>query len=66
LVLGGLNKRSNVRNFPKAISNSSGHCGRHPQFLVYADEIVIHEVERHGISVVLNLLAEGVRQIACS
>ncbi len=41
------------------IAQTSGHRWRNPQRLVDSPEVVIHEVERHGCSVVLELLGKG-------
>src|SRR5688572_20743965 len=40
----------------------SGHRRSNAQRLMDADKVVIHHVERNGVSVVLDLLGEGVGQ----
>lgn len=44
-----------VSHLPKPLRDTSGHSGRDPQGLMYADKVVIHEVQRDGVSVVLDL-----------
>jgi len=38
------------------------HGWRHPQRLVNPTEVVVHEVQRDGSAVILDLLGEGVGQ----
>jgi len=44
------------------ITNAGFHGWRDVQRLMHAPEVVIHEVQRHGVRVVLDLLAETVGQ----
>lgn len=44
------------------ICNASLHCWGNAQCLMDAREVVIHEVHRHGVFKVLDLLAETVGQ----
>ena len=44
------------------ICDSGLHGRRHSKRLVNPRKVVIHEVERHGVSLILNLLAEGIGQ----
>jgi hypothetical protein len=50
------------RQFPELRRDASRHCGRAAQGLMYANVVIVHEVDRHAVSVVLNLLRERVRQ----
>jgi len=50
-------KGDDMRNLPKPIGHASGHRRRGPQLRVYLDEIVIHHMKRHGISMVLELFS---------
>ncbi len=43
------------------IRDAWGHHGRLPERQVNAAEIVVHEVERHGMREVSDLLREAVR-----
>lgn len=43
------------------IRKASGHCRRYAQRAVNPREVVVHEVERDGMRMVLDLLAEAVR-----
>ena len=45
---------------PQRLAHASRHRWRHLQRLVDADEIVEGEIERQGVDVVLEFLAEGV------
>jgi len=47
---------------PNVICNTNLHRGCDPQRLVHAAEIEVHCVERDGCTVMLEFLAEGVRQ----
>src|ERR1035437_4540480 len=44
----------------KLCRNASGHCRRNLQRLMNAHEIVVHEVNRHHMSVVFCLLLESI------
>lgn len=44
------------------IGYASLHRRSHAQSLVNPAEVIVHEVERHSMGLVLDLLAEGVRQ----
>jgi len=44
------------------VCDAGGHGGRNPQRLMDADEVVMHYVDGEGVDMVLDLLAEGVRQ----
>ena len=54
----------NVRHLPKAISEPGLHPWRDPHRPVRSDETIIHVVERHGEGMVLDRLAESVREPA--
>ena len=45
-----------ISNFPKLVSNTSSHRSRDAQHLMDAHNIVMHEIDRHGVRVVRNLL----------
>lgn len=44
------------------VANASGHCGCHAQGLVYASEIVVHEVDCQRVNVVLKFLGKPIGQ----
>jgi predicted methyltransferase len=44
------------------IAESSFHRWRNPQRLVNPAEVVMHEIQRNHVAVVLQLLAESIRQ----
>jgi len=43
-------------------SDAGSDCGRYARGLVDANEIVMHEMDRDGMSVVLGLFREAIRQ----
>ena len=44
-----------VYEIPKLRHDASGHGGRDAQALVYANEIVVHEVDRDRMGMILSL-----------
>ena len=44
------------------VAHASRHCGRNPQGLMDAPEIVIHVKERDCVAMIVQLLAKGVGQ----
>ena len=52
----------NVAHFPKLLRNASGHSRRRAQRLVNANKVLIHEMQRHGVRVVLHFLGERSRK----
>ena len=56
-----LNRRSPAA-LPIPLADASGHRGGDFQGLMDANEIVVHEIDRHHVRVVCGLLAKGVRQ----
>ena len=55
-------KRNDILHRPQPIGDASGHRWAHPKRLVDADKIVKHEIERQLVAVILDPLAESVRQ----
>lgn len=55
-------ERHDFFHVPNVVSDSSFHCRGNAQSLMNAAEVVVHEVERDGRDMVLNLLAECVGQ----
>jgi len=49
---------------PDVVGHTSFHCWRYAEPLMNTAKLV-HEVERHGRRVVLNLLAEGCPSLGC-
>lgn len=58
-LLRSLDQRHKVLDLPRARRQASGHRPGHPERLVSADVVVVHEVEGDGMGVVLNLLGES-------
>lgn len=58
--LSGFNKGDNVTDLPKLVGHARGHGWAHPQLRMEPQEIIIHEVQRHGVGVVLDLLRERI------
>src|SRR4029079_17376329 len=54
--------RHYVLQRPQGFAYASGHCRGHFQRFVDAAEIVEHEIERNRVNVVVELLAESVRE----
>jgi hypothetical protein len=51
-----------VDQIPQLAGHSGSHRWGHPQALMDANEVVMHEVDRDRMSVVLDLFREGIRQ----
>lgn len=58
----GVHAHDHVVPRPQCRGDAGGHGGRHLQGLVDPDEIIMDEVDRQGVDVVLDPLAEGVGQ----
>ena len=57
-----LDQRHNIADFPKPVGDARRHRRAYPQLRVDSDKVVIHEVQRHGVGVVLHLLRKCVRE----
>lgn len=57
---GTIHYRHQLFDAPNVVGDTSFHGGCDTECLVDSTEIVVHEVERHGPTVVLDLLREGV------
>ncbi len=54
-------QRDHVSDVPQLVGNARGHSGGNPQRAVDTHEVVIHEVQRDGMPVILDLLRERIR-----
>lgn len=57
-----LNQRGVSAKLPQPIRRARSHRRAYSQLPVQPHEIVLYEVQRHRVSVILDLLGEGVRE----
>src|SRR5437763_6673574 len=55
-------KLNNLRQFPNMAAQAGGHRWRYAQALVNPSEVVMHEMHRAGEPVIVEFLAESIRQ----
>jgi len=62
MILRCIDEFDNFGNRPHMLTNTSFHCRSNTERLMHANKVVVHLVERDGMNVILDSLAERIRQ----